>query len=99
MPRLKTTGKIHDTLTGYDFRADKPLIRSKAIRQKCIECQCGQLAEIRRCQIYDCTLWPWRMGRKLRSDEKTLPGRDSESNAPSDDTESDPLHLSEEYAV
>lgn len=52
----------HRTLTGFDFTTDDPLIRSRAIRAKCLECQGGQQAEVSRCQITDCTLWPWRMG-------------------------------------
>ncbi len=63
MLRLKTEAPIHDTLTGYDFTKDKALPIRKAIRQKCLECQCGKLAEVRRCQITDCALWPWRLGR------------------------------------
>lgn len=99
MPRLKTTGEVHDTLTGYDFREDNPLPRSKAIRQKCIECKCRQLAEIRRCTTYDCPLWPWRMGRMLKKHENTLLERDSDSNSPSDGTRADPnLHREENTA-
>lgn len=67
MPKIKTKGTIHDTLTGYDFTKDKPLIRSQAIRKKCLECQCGNSAEVRRCQITDCPLWPWRSGSKPKS--------------------------------
>lgn len=79
MKKLKTKGPIHDTLTGYDFREDKPLMRSKAIRAKCVECCAGSLAEVRRCKLYDCPLWPWRLGRKLRKDEKTLARANSEA--------------------
>lgn len=67
MVRVKNTEPIHNTLTGYDFREDEPLTRSKAIRKKCLECQCGNKAEIRRCQMIDCTLWPWRMGKLDKS--------------------------------
>lgn len=63
MPKLKKSGVIHDTLTGYDFTVDRPLTRKQAIRQKCLECQCGNAAEVRLCQITDCTLWPYRLGR------------------------------------
>ncbi len=71
MPRLKKKGKIHDTLTGYDFREDEPLQRAKAIRLKCRECCCGNAAEVRRCHIFDCTLWPWRFGRKMAPESET----------------------------
>ena len=64
MATLKTKGTIHDTLTGYDFEADPPLIRSKAIRAKCLECCAGNSAEVRRCRITDCALWPWRSGKR-----------------------------------
>ena len=64
--KIKKTGVIHDTLTGYDFREDAPLPRTRAIRQKCLECCCGNAAEVRRCHITDCTLWPYRLGRVPR---------------------------------
>ena len=67
MPKLKTKAPIHDTLTGYDFSVDEPLSRTKAIRQKCLECCCGNAAEVRRCHITDCTLWSWRLGRSSRA--------------------------------
>ena len=68
MPKLKKTGTIHDTLTGYDFRVDDPLPLRKAARQKCLECVCGSSEEVRRCHIYDCALWPWRLGRGVTND-------------------------------
>lgn len=69
--KLKTRGKIHDTLTGYDFTVDKPLIRSLAIRKKCLECQSNRYKLVSECLITDCTLWPWRVSRKL--DKKSHP--------------------------
>ena len=41
------------------FRAQNPL---KAIREKCIDCCCGNAAEVRKCVAVDCALWPYRMG-------------------------------------
>ena len=35
-----------------------------AIRQKCIDCTCGQFAEIRNCTVINCALYPYRMGRR-----------------------------------
>ena len=63
--RLRRGRLGHDTVTGFDFTQDEPLIRSKAIRAKCIECQNGQLREITDCQMSDCSLWPYRSGRKV----------------------------------
>lgn len=34
----------------------------KAIRAKCIDCMCGQVAEVRLCPCHDCPLYPYRMG-------------------------------------
>lgn len=34
----------------------------KAIRLKCMECSCGQTAEVRYCPIKDCPLWVYRDG-------------------------------------
>ena len=38
--------------------------RSKAIRLKCLDCCCGQSAEVRRCPVTDCELWRYRMGKE-----------------------------------
>ena len=70
MPKLKATGTIHNTLTGFDFTQDKALSLAKSIRFKCLECQNGSATNVRRCHITDCPLWPRRMGRPLRSAEK-----------------------------
>ena len=34
----------------------------KAIRQKCVECCCGNMAEVAKCVITDCALYEFRMG-------------------------------------
>ena len=33
-----------------------------AIRANCLNCCMGSAAEVRRCGIADCSLWPYRMG-------------------------------------
>ena len=35
----------------------------KAIRQKCIDCCCGDLSEVRKCELKSCALYPFRMGK------------------------------------
>ena len=40
--------------------------RAKAIRLKCLECCCGQSAEVRKCHIETCPLWRYRMGREQK---------------------------------
>lgn len=42
--------------------------RSKAIRLKCIDCCCGNMAEVRKCPAASCPLWRYRMGRELKDD-------------------------------
>jgi hypothetical protein len=34
----------------------------KAIRHKCIDCCCGQIAEVKLCTVQRCELWPFRLG-------------------------------------
>ena len=34
----------------------------KAIREKCLDCCCGQVSEIRLCESVKCALWPFRSG-------------------------------------
>lgn len=43
------------------------LTRSKAIRLKCLDCCCGNKAEVRRCSIDTCPLWRFRMGPEKRA--------------------------------
>ena len=40
--------------------AGRPIL--SVIRDKCIDCCCGQEAEVRKCVSVKCTLWPYRMG-------------------------------------
>lgn len=56
------------TITGYDFTQQPALMRSKAIRAKCLECCCGNAAEVRRCRMVDCGLWPYRLGRGVQTE-------------------------------
>ena len=39
----------------------------KAIRLYCLECGGGQYAEVRLCPVVNCHLYPYRMGRKIKS--------------------------------
>lgn len=41
---------------------DKPLTMARAIRFKCLDCCCGDTAEVRECTIKNCSLYPFRMG-------------------------------------
>ena len=68
MPKTKTSGEIHDTLTGWDFTKDEPLTPRKAMRLKCLECCCGSAHEVKQCAIRDCTLRTFRMGRGICTD-------------------------------
>lgn len=36
----------------------------KAIREKCIDCCCGQLKEVRLCPVVNCPLHGFRFGHK-----------------------------------
>ena len=38
----------------------RPLLA--AIRDKCLDCCCGNAAEVRRCGMIDCPLWWYRLG-------------------------------------
>lgn len=35
----------------------------KVNREKCIDCCCGNMAEVSRCTAANCPLHPWRMGK------------------------------------
>lgn len=40
----------------------------KAIRAKCLDCCCGQIAEVRLCTVKKCALYPYRMGHRPKVD-------------------------------
>lgn len=49
----------------------------KAIRAKCLDCCCGNAAEVKLCPITECALYPFRLGknpyrtaRKMSEEEK-----------------------------
>jgi hypothetical protein len=49
----------------------------KAIRERCLDCCCGQPMEVRKCTAVSCPSWPFRMGvnpfrqkRKLSAEQK-----------------------------
>jgi len=66
----------HTYITSDGSKTDNNFTRGKAIRQKCLDCTCWQLAEIRLCTAKTCALFPFRMGsvKKAQEIEKT-PGR------------------------
>ena len=35
----------------------------KAIREKCMDCCCGQTKEVKMCPSKNCPLYPYRMGK------------------------------------
>lgn len=41
---------------------EKHLTPLQAIRQKCIDCACGNKAEVRKCTAENCPLFIFRMG-------------------------------------
>lgn len=48
-----------------DYRKDKPLVRSRAIKEKCMNCCGWQRNEVARCTSYSCPLWPYRGSKRL----------------------------------
>jgi len=44
----------------------------KAIRAKCLDCCSGAYSDIRTCEIYDCPLWAYRMGKRPAPDDMRL---------------------------
>jgi hypothetical protein len=58
--------------------------RAKAIRLKCIDCCCGNTAEVRKCPATQCPLWRFRMGKEIKDTS-------AENHAFSDDFEDEYL--------
>lgn len=73
----------------------KRVTRAKAIRLKCLDCCCGNNAEVRRCPATKCPLYPYRMGKE----DKGLyeDGEDPElSETPANCEDSDDVDETEE---
>jgi hypothetical protein len=51
------------TATAARKAGHEPMSPLKAIREKCRDCSCYQLSEIRLCAAINCALWPFRAGR------------------------------------
>lgn len=45
---------------------EERITRGKAIRLKCLDCCCGNSAEVRRCLATGCPLWRYRLGKEER---------------------------------
>lgn len=48
---------------------ERVLTPIKAIRAKCLECSCGDRAEVRNCVIKSCALYPYRLGHRPKQAE------------------------------
>ncbi len=49
----------------------------KAIRKKCLECCGNHYSEIRHCEIIDCPLFPYRLGKRPHKKEAFEPKTES----------------------
>lgn len=47
---------------------EERITRGKAIRLKCLDCCCGNSAEVRRCPARHCPLWRYRMGNENKAE-------------------------------
>jgi hypothetical protein len=50
--------EVAPEILSLKFRAQNPL---EAIREKCLDCCCGNASEVRKCVAVDCALWPYRV--------------------------------------
>ena len=51
----------------------------RAIRLKCLDCCCGQSAEVRRCPLDDCPLFPYRFGHRPKASDAAEAAQEAES--------------------
>jgi hypothetical protein len=43
------------------------MTKQEAIRRHCLECAGNSHKEVTLCQLFDCSLWPWRTGQHVSS--------------------------------
>lgn len=60
---------------------NKPLTPIKAIRARCLDCCAGQPQEVRYCTIPDCSLYPYRMGKRPKNEGQEQTTDNSASKA------------------
>lgn len=53
----------------------------KAIRDKCIDCMCGQANEVKQCSAEHCPLYPFRLGKNPFRTGHTLTDEQRARNA------------------
>ena len=56
-----------------ELKIPQPL---KAIRLKCLDCMSNSTAEIQRCHLEECSLWPFRFGHNPDEDDLIVPEYD-----------------------
>ena len=69
-PEERTMDQVNPadgTQTPAGGNREKRLTALEAIRAKCIDCCCGNKAEVRRCTATSCPLHPYRMGKRPKS--------------------------------
>ena len=50
----------------------KKLTPIKAIRQKCLDCSGWQASEVKLCTMVECTLYPYRMGKRPKDGSRVV---------------------------
>lgn len=58
----------------------KRLTKQRAIREKCLDCCCGQAKEVRLCPATDCPLYLYRLGYEVIGDGFTRRNKDMGKN-------------------
>ncbi len=72
----KHPGDVPSEILSLKFGAQNSL---KAIRAKCLDCCCGNAAEVRKCVATECPSWPFRMGTNpFRKKRKLSPAQKRE---------------------
>ena len=51
------------TMDKQSDAAEKKPTAIRAIRKKCLDCSCGSRDEVKRCELVECPLYPFRMGK------------------------------------
>ena len=59
---------------------EERLTRSKAIRLKCLDCCAGSYSEVRKCQVKNCSLHRFRMGREEHTENSAEVEEKSENS-------------------
>ena len=86
-------------VAAIDMPVDDDIKAFGDIREHCLECSLDNMAEVRKCPIYDCAAWPYRLGKNPHNPRLgTNPFPAKATNNPDNSAENENRHGHAEHS-